>query len=94
MLLYWETIRTACSEGFTRFDFGRSTAGSGTYHFKRQWGAEEQPLFWYTIPIRGSAQPARADDGRIATCLTNAWRHLPLPLTRQIGPHIRRYLIQ
>lgn len=52
MLLYWETIRRASLDGFARFDFGRSTRDSGTYHFKRQWGAQEEPLFWYRIPIR------------------------------------------
>src|SRR5262249_44811223 len=31
VLLYWETLRAACAEGFTRFDFGRSTRDSGTY---------------------------------------------------------------
>ena len=53
MLLYWETIRTASVDGFRRFDFGRSSRGSGTYRFKRQWGAVESPLFWYTIPMHG-----------------------------------------
>jgi FemAB-related protein (PEP-CTERM system-associated) len=103
MLLYWETIRTACSEGFTRFDFGRSSRGSGTYHFKRQWGAVEHPLYWYTIPIRGHAHTTLDDGhartgsnekGRMATYLTKAWQHLPLTLTRHVGPRIRRYLIQ
>lgn len=94
MLLYWETIRTACIEGFCRFDFGRSSRGSSTYHFKRQWGAVESPLFWYTIPIHGRVRSFSADEGRLATYLTNAWRHLPLTVTRGVGPRIRRYLIQ
>jgi FemAB-related protein (PEP-CTERM system-associated) len=94
MLLYWETIRTACLEGFRRFDFGRSSRGSGTYRFKQQWGAIESPLFWYTIPIHGHVSPPSPDEGRMATYLTSAWRHLPLTVTRGLGPRIRRYLIQ
>jgi FemAB-related protein (PEP-CTERM system-associated) len=94
MLLYWHTIKAAADEGFVRFDFGRSTRDSGTYHFKRQWGAEEEPLFWYRLRI-GAGDPASTStphaDGEI---LTRMWRHLPLAVTRQIGPHIRRYLIQ
>jgi hypothetical protein len=86
MLLYWETIRTACLEGFARFDFGRSTRQSGTYHFKRQWGAEEEPLFWYRIPI--PAHQSSSDR------LARMWQRLPLAVTRQVGPHIRKYLIQ
>jgi len=94
MLLYWETIRAACSEGFPRFDFGRSTRGSGTYGFKREWGAVEEPLFWYRIPLNGRGRAARPGEGRGAALLAGSWRHLPLALTRSLGPHIRKYLTQ
>lgn len=92
MLLYWETIRTGCLGGSLRFDFGRSSRGSGTYRFKRQWGALEEPLFWYTIPLNGRLRQARPSAGRGAALLTGSWRHLPLALTRSLGPHIRKYL--
>jgi FemAB-related protein (PEP-CTERM system-associated) len=94
MLLYWEAIRTACADGCTRFDFGRSTRDSGTYHFKRQWGAEEEPIYWYRIPIAGhrTQSPDSAPAG--GEWLARMWQHLPLSVTRHIGPQIRRYLIQ
>ena len=38
-LLYWEMIRWGCKNGYQRFDFGRSSPDSGTYRFKKQWGA-------------------------------------------------------
>jgi len=94
MLLYWETIRAGCLEGFRRFDFGRSTRGSSTYRFKRQWGAQEEPLFWYTIPSNGRPGRARPGAGRGAALLAGSWRRLPLALTRSLGPHIRKYLTQ
>jgi FemAB-related protein (PEP-CTERM system-associated) len=94
MLLYWETIRTACSEGFGRFDFGRSSRGSGTYRFKRQWGALEETLRWYTIPLGSRRPEARPSAARGAELLTGSWRHLPLAVTRSLGPHIRKYLTQ
>jgi FemAB-related protein (PEP-CTERM system-associated) len=94
MLLYWETIRTGCREGFRYFDFGRSTWGSGTYRFKRQWGAVESPLFWYTIPIGRRHIPPPSSDGRAAACVVALWQHLPLTVTRRVGPHVRKYLIQ
>jgi serine/alanine adding enzyme len=93
MLLYWETIRAGCVEGFRQFDFGRSSRGSGTYRFKRQWGAREEPLFWYTIPL-GRRSPPRPSAPRRAAFLTGSWRHLPLAVTRRLGPHIRKYLTQ
>jgi FemAB-related protein (PEP-CTERM system-associated) len=92
MLLYWETLRTACVEGFQRFDFGRSSRNSGTYRFKRQWGAVEEPLFWYTIPIgRGARARLSSADARGAM-LVRLWQSLPLRVTRWFGPYIRRYL--
>jgi FemAB-related protein (PEP-CTERM system-associated) len=97
MLLYWETIRAACRDGFRRFDFGRSTRGSGTYRFKRQWGAEEEPLFWYTIPVAADlpATHARARSFEVGKeTFIHLWRSLPLGVTRQLGPRVRKYLIQ
>jgi FemAB-related protein (PEP-CTERM system-associated) len=93
-LLYWETLRSACEDGFRRFDFGRSSRNSGTYHFKRQWGALEEPLFWYTIPItHGRRMRLSSIDTRRAI-LVQLWQRLPVSLTRWFGPHIRKYLTQ
>jgi serine/alanine adding enzyme len=92
MLLYWETLRNACLEGFQRFDFGRSSRNSGTYRFKRQWGAVEEPLFWYTIPIAASSRPRLSSTDPKAARLARLWRYLPLHVTRWLGPHIRKSL--
>jgi len=115
MLLYWETIKRASLDGVARFDFGRSTRDSGTYHFKRQWGAQEEPLFWYRIPVdarrRRSAEAfaLQRPSSALRRCsakslaerapashdlLARMWQRLPLAITRQVGPHIRKYLIQ
>jgi FemAB-related protein (PEP-CTERM system-associated) len=94
MLLYWETLRLGCLQGFRRFEFGRSSRNSGTYRFKRQWGALEEPLFWYTIPINRYKVKQLPITSKRVTLLTNIWRHLPLYVTRCLGPKIRRYLTQ
>lgn len=94
MLLYWEALRSACLEGFSRFEFGRSTRGSGTYRFKLQWGAQEEPLFWYTIPLRAPARAESAGASRTSDLAVKAWQRLPLALTTSVGPVVRRYLIQ
>jgi FemAB-related protein (PEP-CTERM system-associated) len=94
MLLYWETIRTASAEGCTRFEFGRSTRRSGTYEFKRQWGAEEEPLYWYRIPVAARRTRAAAPTLAGGEWLARLWQQLPLTVTRRIGPHLRRYLVQ
>ena len=94
MLLYWETLRAACLEGFRRFEFGRSSRGSGTYRFKRQWGALEEPLFWYTIPLRPGASHGLSSADTRGALLAATWRRLPLGVTRWLGPPIRKCLTQ
>jgi serine/alanine adding enzyme len=94
MLLYWEALRRACGEGFRHFDFGRSTRDSGTYRFKCQWGAQEEPLFWYTIPVASPMARDVPHNYSGASFLSKTWQHLPLAVTRQVGPRLRGYLIQ
>ena len=93
MLLYWRTIESACADGFARFEFGRSTRDSGTYRFKKQWGAAEEPLFWYRIPLTAGRDES-ISHGAGSDVLARMWQRLPLAVTRQVGPHIRKYLIQ
>ena len=94
VLLYWETLAAACREGFARFDFGRSSRDSGTYRFKRQWGAHEVPLYCYQVPIRrGGGRSLSPADSRGAR-LVALWRRLPVGVTRWVGPRVRKYLTQ
>ena len=94
MLLYWEALRRACLDGMARFDFGRSSRDSGTYRFKRQWGAEDIQLYWYTIPLQGARPAHISRESRKWALISQAWSRLPVGLTRVIGPAIRRRLTQ
>jgi lipid II:glycine glycyltransferase (peptidoglycan interpeptide bridge formation enzyme) len=94
MLLYWETLRRGCKDGFARFDFGRSTRGSGTYRFKRQWGAAETQLYWYIIPLAGRRYTKISGNDDTGVLMQRLWSRLPLGVTRMLGPRIRRYLTQ
>jgi len=86
-LLYWEAIRWACERGLGRFDFGRSSPGSGTYRFKKQWGALEEGLCWESWGS-GGGLAIQSDDPRF-NLLAKTWSRLPLWVTRAIGPLIR-----
>jgi serine/alanine adding enzyme len=87
-VLYWEAVRLAIGKRLKVFDFGRSTRGSGTYDFKQRWGAQESPLNWQFVPIRGSAPAPEVDSGK--QLAVRIWKHLPLSVTRLIGPTLRK----
>ena len=92
MLLYWETIRTACTEGFRKFDFGRSSRDSNTYRFKRQWGAIEEHLYWYTLPVDAHLSVDQSGEDRRKAIFAQVWQRLPLNVTRWLGPRLRKYI--
>jgi FemAB-related protein (PEP-CTERM system-associated) len=92
-LIYWEALRWAIAEGATRFDFGRSPRESGSYRFKRGWGAEERPLAWTRLAPDGTALPLRrAGDSAVLRRLSRLWTALPVPVSAAVGPRLRRFL--
>lgn len=94
MLLYWEALRAACEAGAKEFDFGRSYRGSGTYNFKKQWGAKEAGLIYYTYHDGRVVQAAATNfyRSKAASTLAKIWQVLPEPAQRRLGPTIRRWL--
>lgn len=92
MFMYWNMFRFASERGYDTFDFGRCSIDSGTYRFKKQWGAQELPLYWHQWRPDGAplAQPKGASPAfRAASCM---WQRLPLPLTNALGPQLIKYL--
>jgi FemAB-related protein (PEP-CTERM system-associated) len=89
-LLYWRMIEHAIASGMTTFDFGRSTPGEGTHQFKEQWGAQATPLHWEYVLEAGAALPDLTNKNPRYQAAIAAWKRLPLPVTRWLGPHIVR----
>lgn len=85
MALYGAFIRRTCERGFSVFNFGRCTEGSGTHKFKRQWGSNDEPLPWYqhTISSAPGAPPA-GDQGAYGMAV-RIWQRLPLQITNPLG---------
>jgi FemAB-related protein (PEP-CTERM system-associated) len=92
MLLYWGVLKYACEMGYKRFDFGRSTPDSGTYHFKKQWGAQPAPLHWYYWLNKGQRMPELNPQNKKFNLLIKAWQKLPVEFANLIGPRIVRGL--
>ena len=55
--LVWRLMHWAAENGFSRFDFGRSRRGTGSYTFKRYWGMEEIPLNYQYHLVRARKLP-------------------------------------
>jgi hypothetical protein len=85
-------MRRAAARGLRTFDFGRSKRDSGSYHFKRHWGFEEQPLHYEYRLVRARAVPDVSPVNPRYAFAIALWRRLPLRLTQSVGPLVARYL--
>lgn len=94
MLLYWEALQQAVAAGARRFDFGRSQRESGTYKFKRQWGAMEFLLNYHSYENGVQVASASTDiyRGSKAAMFAKVWSRLPGRVQLMLGPKIRRYI--
>lgn len=92
MLLYWTSLKFACERGYRVFDFGRSTPEKGTYRFKEQWGAKPVQLYWYYWMRNEGPLPELNPENPKYRIAINAWKKLPISLTRLIGPSIVKNL--
>ena len=90
MKLYLEALQLSISRGCKRFDFGRTTAGSGTWHFKAQWGAQPVQLYWHRWERNAPVDPAdhSAVPSKWRKRVSRAWSLLPLSLVNTVGPYV------
>lgn len=92
VLLYWTMLEAAVAGSYATFDFGRSTPGSGTHHFKQQWDAVDVPLHW-EYPLLGTAGiPDHGPSNPRLAVFISAWQRLPMPVANTLGPEITRQL--
>ena len=88
MRMYWEMLQSAVSTGASVFDFGRCTRDSGTYRFKKQWGAVKQQLYWHYWLPNGASVPKLNHSNPKYSMAINAWRKMPLWCANLVGPRI------
>jgi serine/alanine adding enzyme len=91
-LLYWTMLRDAVERGRTTFDFGRSTPNEGTFHFKRQWGADPHGLAWEYVLPEGAELPDQSPKNPKFALAIKAWQHLPLWVANRLGPVIAKQI--
>lgn len=89
MGLYWAFIERAANAGLARFNFGRCTPGGATHRFKTQWGAVDEPLWWYQN--RAEAGTPSADSAKFQLA-TRVWQRLPVAVATALGPRVVRFI--
>ena len=84
--------RHSCGRGLRVFDYGRSKQGTGSYSFKKNWGFDPRPLFYEYYLVKARQMPDISPMNPKYRLFIDAWKRLPLPVTRVIGPLIARNL--
>jgi serine/alanine adding enzyme len=92
MLLYWRILQYACESAYACFDFGRCTADSGTYRFKKQWGAQSRQLHWHYWLRSGDKVPVINHSNPKYRLAIATWQKLPLAVANLLGPMLSRSL--
>lgn len=92
MLMYAEILCFAIKNQYRYFDFGRSSKDSGTYQFKKQWGALEKQMHWHYFLKPGEPLPMLNPNNPKFSLLIQIWRKLPVFVTNLIGPAIVKNL--
>ncbi len=89
-MMYFALMRHARERGCTRFDFGRSKAGTGAAAFKHNWGFDGATLA-YSKRSSDKARSVNPLDPQYSRKV-QLWQKLPLPIANALGPLIARGL--
>lgn len=84
--IYWSAMRRAISLGHPVFDFGRSKIDSGSYQYKKLWGAVPQPVSYQCKLIRAVETPDVNPNNPKFRYFSQVWKKLPLPVAKVVGP--------
>ncbi len=90
--MYYQVMCHALDKGKTWFDFGRSKNDSGPYKYKKNWGMEPKPLYYYYYLVNADELPNLSPNNPKYKFFISMWQKLPLKLSQLIGPFLSKYL--
>ena len=90
--MYWDLMQSACQKGIRIYDYGRSKIGTGSYHFKKNWGFVPEPLPYQYCLVQNKTIPEINPLNPKYQLFIKAWQKLPLPVANIIGPWLARGL--
>lgn len=83
--MYFEAVKLGQRLGLEFLDLGRSPQESGTYRFKKQWGAKPQPLNY--LSYFGNNKAAVPNKENMALFI-KLWQYLPRPIVNFLGARL------
>jgi FemAB-related protein (PEP-CTERM system-associated) len=91
-LVTWECIKYSIDNNYKYFDLGRSDYKSGTFTFKKRFGAIAKQLF-YNYYSKSENEIPHIDSNRSNyKFATKVWSKLPLKVTQKTGNYFIRYI--
>lgn len=91
-LMYFELMCYAQQRGCQYFDFGRSKDDSGAFKYKATWGMQPEPLYYMRALVKATEHPNLSPNNPKYALVINAWKKLPLWVSRLVGPFLSKYL--
>jgi CelD/BcsL family acetyltransferase involved in cellulose biosynthesis len=91
--LIWESIKRAKSQGYTRFDFGRTANDNeGLTQFKLHWATRREALRYYYIPDLGNTAQIRRQ-GFSKKLMYHTMHYSPAVLCQLMGRMLYKYFV-
>jgi FemAB-related protein (PEP-CTERM system-associated) len=90
--MYWAVMERAVERGLRTFDYGRSKIDTGSFHFKKHWGFEPEPLAYQYQLVQSKELPNLSPTNPKFQLPIEVWKRLPVGVTRLVGPPIARRL--
>ncbi|MFH1593713.1 MAG: FemAB family XrtA/PEP-CTERM system-associated protein, partial [Candidatus Omnitrophota bacterium] len=90
--MYLKLMEYAVEKGYRYFDFGRSKKDTGSYKFKELQGFKPTPLHYEYYLNRTDIMPNISPVNPKYRFAIEAWKRMPVGLTKIIGPTIVKYI--
>jgi lipid II:glycine glycyltransferase (peptidoglycan interpeptide bridge formation enzyme) len=90
--LYWSIIEYFSKKSAHTFDFGRCSQNKGTYHFKKQWGANPVQLYYQYVSSLPKDISLVTPESNKYQKKVELWKKMPLWFTRLFGPYISKQI--
>jgi FemAB-related protein (PEP-CTERM system-associated) len=88
--MYFDLLCWAGKNGYSTFDFGRCKRGTGVFAFKQHWDTTMRELPYEVLLVNQKEIPNYSPTNPKFQLAIKLWKHLPLPVTRTLGPRLVR----